>query len=545
MSRLLKNLILICFFAGLVVFLQWNCRFVFHYLEMKHLFLWDNDWIAERMCTLGGFAKVTTLFIQQFFVLPWVGAIATSSILVIVMFLLYGICQRLNKNFYLWPFCFVPSIVLLIDFLGWGYDYCGLVSFCVSIIALWIMTGSIEKSCLCLPVRLGIVMVLFFIVGTESLYVALALSVFDWLSRGKVKDSLLTLLFSLLLGIVAVRMGWLAEYKDILIIGSHSTEATVFVSLHLLAWLSVILTMILFRYAVSTKRVANALMWASGFLVCLILLSVPFSKKNSNRQRELAALSYFTMNERWAELLNYAKSIDLGNVMIHNYVNLALAHDGQLLEHLNDFNEESVMSLSVGADTTQEGQMHLAMLNYFIGNVAGAQDYAFEANQYSANASMLKMLVRTNIIFGAYDIAEKYLNQLEKTYFYKGWAKNERQFLNNEEAVEANINFFQLRRCLPKESSTFIERVDLYANLEMVLKANPDYQPAKDYVIAYLNLTHDGTALLRFVESFYGTKVLPELPMDWQMGLLSMGESLDFCRRHGVTEMAIKMYQQE
>lgn len=45
------------------------------------------------------------------------------------------------------------------------------------------------------------------------------------------------------------------------------------------------------------------------------------------------------------------------------------------------------------------------------------------------NPRMLKRLVQTNLIYGAYPVAEKYIRILENTFYYKDWAKSQRKFL--------------------------------------------------------------------------------------------------------------------
>lgn len=68
-----------------------------------------------------------------------------------------------------------------------------------------------------------------------------------------------------------------------------------------------------------------------------------------------------------------------------------------------------------------------------------AQRAAFEAMEYNPNYNKsgraLKRLVETNIISGHYDVARKYIFILEKTTFYRDWARSMRQLVDHPEMI--------------------------------------------------------------------------------------------------------------
>ena len=69
-----------------------------------------------------------------------------------------------------------------------------------------------------------------------------------------------------------------------------------------------------------------------------------------------------------------------------------------------------------------------------------AQRAAFEAMEYIPNFNKsgraLRRLVETNIIRGDYDVARKYISILEKTTFYRGWARAMRSLVDHPEQIE-------------------------------------------------------------------------------------------------------------
>ena len=50
----------------------------------------------------------------------------------------------------------------------------------------------------------------------------------------------------------------------------------------------------------------------------------------------------------------------------------------------------------------------------------------------------LQALVKINLVLGAHDVAEKYIQILEKTLFYREWAHDMRKFLNAPDAIAAD-----------------------------------------------------------------------------------------------------------
>ena len=79
-----------------------------------------------------------------------------------------------------------------------------------------------------------------------------------------------------------------------------------------------------------------------------------------------------------------------------------------------------------------------------------SQRTAFEAMEYIPNYNKsgraLKRLVETNIIGGHYDVARKYISILEKTTFYREWAKSMRPLTDNPELIKNNHYLEEARK---------------------------------------------------------------------------------------------------
>lgn len=168
-------------------------------------------------------------------------------------------------------------------------------------------------------------------------------------------------------------------------------------------------------------------------------------------------------NNQYIELSNKARLQDwdgivttceqsgrITNLLTQNFLNMALAEKGQLGNRLFDEPCQDIRSIYIDVITEPDFAMLLSDIYYSMGHIAQAQRYAFELNEKKNDMSprLLKRLVQTNIIYGQYAVAEKYLTWLKKTIFYKEWAESQEKFLYHDNVVEKYAEYGMKRRCL-------------------------------------------------------------------------------------------------
>src|SRR5574344_407554 len=139
---------------------------------------------------------------------------------------------------------------------------------------------------------------------------------------------------------------------------------------------------------------------------------------------QLAKFQYLEANEQWDQILQEAEESS-HNYLYCNYQNLALARKGELMKHLFDYPQNGPFSLVVDNNKSKEVTQLLSQIYFTIGNITATQNMAFESNAGALgnyNPQMIKLLVQTNLILGAYPVAEKYIHLLEQSWNYKDWA---------------------------------------------------------------------------------------------------------------------------
>ena len=503
--QLLKHLRSLCLLlvACLLFFLlQGQFRYVFLGIGDGRIFLWDTDFFKSCVFQPGCFSVWLDGFFVQFFHLPLAGTAIASILMTVTTAFTFGICRRIRGGFSMWmfPLTLLPTAFLCLDVLTDSYSFQAVTDY-------FLVTGIILV-CTCRREKEGTV---------RSLWPGLAAAAILILATGPV-------------------------LRPLTIPGSHRFIYVAWISLAVCCAAS-----FAFGKTIGEERVT---LLAGVLLLVLssVAVSAPFfyflEKCRQPRQEQVFQLSYYARNSQWSYITAVSRRMDMNNYMLLNYANLALGCQGSLLEHWTDYRQDDVQALCVKSDLTVGCMALLSMIYYEMGNIAAAQDMAFEANQCQSSPSLLQTLVRTNLIFGSYSVAEKYIAKLEKTLFYRDWARGMRKFLSDDGVLSDTV-LSSKRKGLP-DTDAFIVRDRIIDDLFPLLEADPSNVMARDYAIVYLHLSRDATSLLAFVDRFYGTKVLPTLSPAMQMGLLSAtGGDEQYCRDHGVSDGIIAVYVEQ
>ena len=143
------------------------------------------------------------------------------------------------------------------------------------------------------------------------------------------------------------------------------------------------------------------------------------------------------------------------------------------------------------------GAIVLSDICYQMG-ISSAQKFAFEGyvSSVDGNPRLLQRLVQTNILTGAYAVAEKYIRILEQTLFYKEWAAEWRKYLYRDDLVEEEPSLGGKRRAWGK-GGQYAVSADLLEVWERLAVNNPDRSVAFQYLLSFHLL---GKTLNRFDE---------------------------------------------
>ncbi|MDO4164348.1 MAG: DUF6057 family protein [Bacteroides sp.] len=470
-------------------------EFRFYSLECNHLFVFDGWSVGRQLPRTGGVALLLSSFFTQFMKEPWVGVLLSVLCYALVAWLLCAVGKRQGMPRWLEGFAFLPVVFLFLCLENNIYRFQGHIAYVLAVVALW--------GYVCLPVRrvewrvlwgIGLSVLLYQVAGSVALVFAVSAVIYDALfARGKAWMGMAYPTAVVLVGYLSLIDARVETVeKAFTPLMYYDGLTTYYVPIYAWVMLSVWLLLVrLFRGKEPGRRILTVGVMAAGCVCTFGLAHYFYSAVHGTRYYRALKEQHYAVLGDWDAIVALAD----GQSETHyiSYLHLALAEKGQLIERLYD-NHPQVMSFFMGKRPKQKDELRVLSRVYWEwGYVAAAQQAAFEANQITpggCNPEELKLLVLTNLTFGAYAVAEKYIALLEKTLFYKGWATSHRRFLYNDSLVETDVLLGEKRRALPA-TNRYLSTHGLVCDLEEIVNANPRQPIARQFYVALLMLTND------------------------------------------------------
>ena len=429
-----------------------------HYQEQYQLFLFDSTYVWEIVKHPGGVADLLGRFCTQFFLFAWVGAAIISLLLSAVQLLTLRLSIVHSSEFIVhssYGLSFVPSFLLWLFLLDENALLSGvwavLLTLLVACVIVRLTEGWMRRILLivAIPVFYWIVGPVCFPIPIDSLWLGVHYyrypAAFPWLLWGAA--------FSAFVLILAVRF--------------------------------------FNRKATASNR--TVLMFCSFALVAVIMGFLVWKTANFKAEKVMQ-YDFMACHQQWNRILETVNAEKPNNQIGVTVQNLALAMRGMLLEHMFDYNQNSIHGLLPDVKEDATSPMPTAEAFYQLGMINVAQRTVFEAQEaildFQKSGRCYKRLAQTNLINGQYEVARKYLMALQKTLFYRDWANETLPLLGNEKAIASHPEYGRLRQCAYNEDFYFSDHVTPEM-LESLYYRNTDNRLAYQYLLAYCVLTGD------------------------------------------------------
>jgi len=344
-------------------------------------------------------------------------------------------------------------------------------------------------------------------------------------------------------------LGFSGEWKHLLLPDGYFTLRLQAGSIIYLPW---ILMLSVFVIAGLFKVVSFKKEWVQQ-TCCVILLAgatafafIGASRYIDPNNEIFKELSYYASHNQWEKIIDKCKRLPMNNLLFQNHLNLALAEKGILADHLFEQPCVDIQTIYVVGNKTPYISALLSDIYFSMGHIALSQRYAFEANESMKNFSprMLQRLVLTNLIYGHYGTAQKYLKVLEETSYYKDWAASYKRFLWDDPAVEADPVLGAKRRCLfPDNRFSGIKGLD--DDLKQIVLQNPSHKTTIQYLGSLYLLSKDIPRFKATLETFYGTVALPSiLPICFQEGVLAFANGdQEILKQYNIQASTIQRFE--
>ena len=459
----MKYLHLICtLLFGLAVLLFFGLAYPhhLHYQEQYQLFLFDSTYVWDVVKHPGGVADLLGRFCTQFFLFAWVGAaiiaLLLSAVQLLTLRLINSQLSTLNSQLF-YGLSFVPSFLLWLFLL----DENALLS------GVWAVLLTLLVACLIVKLTSGWLRRILLIIAIPILYILVGPVCFP------------IPIDSLWLGVHYYRypttfpwLLWAAAFSAFVIVG----------------------LVLMIRHRLKHSSHLSPLTSYLSFALVAVAMGVLVWKNVNIKAEKVMKYDFMACHQQWNRIIETVNKEKPNNQIGVTVQNLALAMRGMLLEHMFDYNQNSIHGLLPDVKEDATSPMPTAEAFYQLGMINVAQRTVFEAQEaildFQKSGRCYKRLAQTNLINGQYEVARKYLTALQKTLFYRDWANETLLLLDNENASASHPEYGRLRQWAYNEDFYFSDHVTPEM-LESLYYRNTDNRLAYQYLLAYCVLTGD------------------------------------------------------
>lgn len=492
------------------------------------MFVFDTNYASERIFQTGGLISYLTAFITQFFINPTTGALISSLLFCIVSWQNCDIWRKIYGRRNMPLVYFLPGIALLWMQTDFVYHWEGTIGtiFALLLFNIYIRFSSqiYRLTYIAISIPIG-----YLIAGPIVFMTIIGCIIYEMIvSHGKHKWlSLLLIPWSCVIPYILCSINVIPQARF-----AFTFDAYYHAHLSSQIWhyyaaiaflLNVLLASLLTYWHKTFSSKANYALFTIQILAAGMLLHWGTGKFNNEKIYIVKQLDYYTRTKQWEELLKFDGLRSKQNFMHACYQNLALSELEIMGNSLFKYNQPGIKGLIIPWDQSVNSSMLLSDVYYRMGNIALAQEMAFEglvATERGNNPRLLLRLVQTNIIFGHYKVALKYIRILENTYSYRKAASYYRSLIDNRKLMENDQEIMDKRKCV--NGTDLLTTPMQIENIYHIVKTYPTYDPALHYYGALCLISKNINALSELVKIYAETG--KSMPRHFQEAFIIMHE---------------------
>ncbi len=493
-NRLLKWLPYLMFFAGSYIYFGFFGNYVFFYQEKSSLFIFSHDFLIENLHQPGGILIYLAKFLSTFFYYTLAGALIIASVITLIIFSISKIILLLtSKNARVLPFVIgVALFYLQTDYRFSFFNNFGLllqlVIFSLAIRYLNFLKGWI-------PILLAPFW--YFVTGGFSLIFSLLLTfyfAFDKEKKGWIRIIALWCL-NLATFYISKEFLFFQTGKTLLTFPfsdlNTGSQQILFISIAGILSILPIISRIKFRLP-DKLRISDFIVSLITTIVLVIILVIIGMKRFDIKTKQYFYVEKLFYQNKFDDLIAYNTSNPPTNSLTIFLNNIALCETDKLNDLLFHFPQSpDGKTLFLKWEMAEEILKRGGYFYYTIGMINEAHRWAFENMVMKGHSPEgLKMLIKTEIINGNYEMASRYISILKKTFFYKEEASAFEKLLFNEPSINADKDIGDKRRSMLK-TDFFSITDDPYINIEKILISDSLNKKAYNYKLAFLLLKKD------------------------------------------------------
>lgn len=474
---------------------------IFFYQENRTLFIFSGEYLQKFLIKPGGLLEYAGNFIAQFYYYPFFGSLINSIFLLLFFISILKINRELMSGSFSLLIILTPVIFLF--FLQTRYTHAfynslGYLSVLLFFLFFLKIRGMVNNY-----IIISFFPLIYYLTGSFALISLIVIIIYCIIFEKDIHRYMLPLF----IGLIAVLSFFV--FKEILFYQTGKQLVLYPLPVFQISKLPVLYTILcsyiclfpvliklseLLKLSYKTSSLINIVFMIIVFPLVIILLV----KNYDQNINVLLRIEKSIFRQDWNAVIKIQEKYQSTNSNAQYYYNLALSEKGQLCSRMfhapQDFRAKS---LTLPREIENLNRSYY--FYYTIGLVGEAHHLAYESmvlNGYSPEN--IKFLIKTELINGNHKPAERYINVLKKTLFYRDQAKLFERMLYKMELVNSDPDLGEKVRLLPRKDFFIVP--DDNQNIEMTLMANPQNKRAFEYKMARLLLEKDLKSLIAEVK---------------------------------------------
>lgn len=495
------------FAASVTVFwaVPYACALSFQ--EQYQLFLFDSDYLWQRLSVPGGLSDYIAEFLTQFNYVNVAGACILGVLFLLLQRLTWHVTKQLRPEAdgQWYVLSFLPAIVL------WAYmgDEHVMLSFAVSLLAAlvfmwWYAALNADRISERLIFLLAVLPAFYWLFGASVWCVVLFAFVTDvacrrkraWLPAAAVVWMIAAAeLSALFLPYPLYRLfGGLDYYRYPAFVPVMQWVVMLFFA---------VIPVLTSRLPQTRHRTAVV---SSEIIVMAVVAVAGVKAGFKTVDYDMIEYDYLVRTHQWDRVLEKAQKQQPSTPLEVACVNLSLGMRGELLDHMFEYYQNGGEGLFPTFNRDPLSPLPTSELFYELGMINDAERYAFEAQEaipnFRKSGRLMKRIVQCEMINGNYGVARKYLDVLAQSLFYGAWAQQQLDLIaGGDKAVATDSEYAQKRKLRIKHTDFLFSDREMDQMLGMLFVDGKKYdnRMAYEYLIAYELLQRD---LPRFMEYY-------------------------------------------
>ena len=503
--------------AAIYVFFAFRYPYHLHFQEQYQLFEWTWPYFASVVRVPGGLADWLGRCLTQFFYYAPLGAVLMALLLSGVQLLCLAVCRRRTLGLY--ALSFLPAALLL----AFCCDENALVG---AVVALLL---SLAAAALCQRIRRDRVRRTAAVLLIPLLYLACGplcgAFTLVMLPAEAFRPGRKPWAFCLLLPLVTVLCPLIASGLFPYVPGRFFTGIHYYRYHNLvpfLLWASALGAVLpaLFSCFRGVRFLTRPVAGLLAFVLVAAFGCGITLRAADDAKEEWMRYDFMVRMQMWNRIMLSADRRNPDNPKTVSCLNLALSKTGRMADSQFEYFQNGPQGLIPDFHGDYTNPVSTSEIFWHLGMVNSAQRFAFEAQEaipdFQKSARLYRRLAETNLVNGDWDVARKYLKALQNTVFYRQWADETLELMDQGTIFDARPELARVRQFRLKEHDFLFSVTEMDSMLGLLKVENPENRMALDYLMGWCLLRKD---LDRFVEVISLVDA-PVMPKSYQEALL-------------------------